>query len=412
MIKNASFPTLLRGLNSFLHHKAMPLLGILFLLGLPVRAQLAYEGSVLDAKTGKPIPFVNIGVLNRGIGTVSNEDGKFLLQFYRREVGEGDVLRLSSLGYLPREVPLSRLNPGVAYFTFRLQPDPIALQEVVVTDKAFLEVEETHGYPDLLGKGIGYWKDSVALGGELASRIRLRRGLYRLNSLFFHTLENPSDSLLLRINLYSPDSKAGIPGENLNKSRRNILYMLPASKIFSVIDLRPFDIWARNDVIVSLELLAVYGSKRVGLTLPAGGYPNGKSFRRYASQDSWESIDGAVVGFSLQTTLFTDNPRRLPSKREVRKRKRKEREIFGKVFMPGPALPGFSGTYPIQGASVRNYTQNQVVETDKWGRYRIKVAQGDVLGVFHPDYHEIFMEIEEPGNLNFVLKQNNELLWD
>jgi hypothetical protein len=388
------------------------LLGCVFFLGLSLKAQLAYEGRVLDSKTGQPIPFVNIGVLNRGIGTVTNAEGEFLLQFYPREVGKGDVLRLSSLGYLPQEIPLERLNPRVAEFTFRLQPDPIALQEVVVTDKALLEAEETHGYPDLLGKGIGYWKDSVALGGELASRIRLRKGLYRLNSLFFHTLENPSDSLLLRINLYSPDSKAGIPGENLNKSGRNILHTLPASKIFSVIDLRPFDIWARNDVIVSLELLGVYGSKLVGLTLPAGKYPNGKSFRRYASQDSWESIDGAVVGFSLQTTLFTDNPRRLPSKRTVRKRKKVEREISGKVFRQGSSLPGFSDTYPIRGASVRNYTRNQVVETDKWGRFRIRVARGDVLGVFHPYYHAIFIEIEEPENLNFLLRRTNELLWD
>ncbi|MDX1334131.1 MAG: carboxypeptidase-like regulatory domain-containing protein, partial [Robiginitalea sp.] len=283
---NTSFPTFLRGLKSVALHRGIALVGVLFLLGLPVRAQLAYEGSVLDAKTGKPIPFVNIGVVGRGIGTVSDADGKFLLQFRPKEVGEGDVLRISSLGYQPREVPLGRLNPRVAYFTFRLQPDPIALREVVVTDKALMEVEETHGYPDLLGKGIGYWKDSVALGGELASRIRLRKGLYRLNSLFFHILDNPSDSLLLRINLYSPDSKAGIPGENLNKSGRNILYTLPASKIFSVIDLRPYDLWARNDVIVSLELLAVHGSETVGLSLPAGRYPNGKSFRRYASQDS------------------------------------------------------------------------------------------------------------------------------
>lgn len=394
------------------------LLGFLFFLGLSLKAQLAYEGKVLDAKTGKPIPFVNIGVLNRGIGTVTNAEGEFLLQFYPREVGKGDVLRLSSLGYLPREIPLARLDPRVAYFTFRLKPKPISLNEVVLTsgegsgERELMEVEQTHGYPNLIGKGIGYWKDSVALGGELASRIRLRKGLYRLNSLFFHTLENPSDSLLLRINIYSPDSKAGIPGENLNKSGRNILYTLPASKIFSVIDLRPFDLWARNDVIVSLELLAVYGSERVGLTLPAGRYPNGKSFRRYASQDSWESIGGAVVGFSLQTTLFTNNPRRLPSKREVRKRKKEEREISGKVFRSGPGLPGFAATYPIRGVSVRNYTRNEVVETDKWGRYRVKVAPGDILGVFHPDYTPVLLEIEKVENLNFRLNHTGALLWD
>ncbi len=400
------------GVNKTLYKKRLLLSGFLVLWAFSIQAQLAYEGRILDAKTGLPIPFVNIGVLNRGIGTVSDQDGGFLLQFYPREVGPGDVLRLSSLGYLPQEIPLGRLNPRVAEFTFRLEPDPIGLQEVVVSDKAYMEVEETHGYPDMIGRGIGYWKDSVALGGELASRIRLRKGLYRLNSLFFHTLENPADSVLLRINIYSPDTGAGNPGENLNQMGENILYTLRAGTLFSAIDLTPYDIWARNDVIVSLELLGVYGSDTLGLTLPAGRYPNGKSFRRFASQGSWQPIDGAVVGFSIQTTLFTDNPRRLPKKREVRKRQKIEREIYGEVFRNGPEVPGYAGTYPIQGASVRNYTRNKAVETDKWGRYRMMVAPGDILGISHPGYYQILVEIEEPRNLNFRLDRIGEFPMD
>ena len=51
----------------------------------PLQAQLAYSGSVVDATTGEPIPFVNIGVVDRAIGTVTNEEGDFLLEF-RREM--------------------------------------------------------------------------------------------------------------------------------------------------------------------------------------------------------------------------------------------------------------------------------------------------------------------------------------
>ena len=381
----------------------------LLLTGLALQGQLAYEGRVLDASTGRPIPFVNIGILSRGIGTVSDADGNFLLEFYPREVGPGDVLRLSSLGYQPKEIPLEKLDPRVAAFTFRLQPDAISLQEVVVSDKKLLEAEQTHGYPDLIGKGIGYWKDSVALGGELASLIRLRKGLYRLNSLNFHVLENPADSLLLRINIYSPDTGAGNPGENLNKSGKNILYTLRGGTIFSVIDLAPYDLWARNDVIVSLELLGLYGAETIGLALPAGGYPGGKSWRRYASQGSWEPIDGSVVGFSLQMTLFTDNPRRLPGKRALRRQQKKEREISGKVFREGPQARGYPASAPIIGATVRNYTQNEAVETDKWGRYHIKVAPGDILGVSYPDHYQIVLEIETPKDINFKLHRIGDL---
>jgi hypothetical protein len=385
------------------------LLSTIFFWTLTIQAQLAYEGQVVDALSGNPIPFVNIGVVGRGIGTVSHEDGRFLLEFRPGEVDAGDILRISSLGYTPREIPLARLDTRKKVFVFRLEPEPISLSEVVVSSAELMEVEEEHGYPDLIGKGIGYWKDSVALGGELASAIRMRKGLYRLNSLYFHILENPSDSVQLRINFYSSNRNSGIPGENLNKSGKNILHTVKAGTIFSVIDLKPYDLWVRDDFIVSLELLGVHGTPQVMLSLPAGNHPNGKSYKRYASQGDWETIDGAVVGFSVQATLFTDNPRRMPSPREVRKRLRSESEISGIVFSAGPALRGQKISQPMEGATVINYTRNTTVQTDKWGRYRMKVAKGDILGVSYPGKYQLIVEVTEPRNFNFQLHSSREL---
>lgn len=150
-------------------------LAILLVVGASLHCQLAFVGSVIDAATGKPIPFVNIGVVDRAIGTVSNEEGDFLLEFRREKVQPTDVLRVSSLGYEFSEVPLSRLDQQTEKYTFRLTPAPIGLDEVIVSTAALFEVEEALGYPNLLGRGIGYWKDSVALGGELGSRIRISK---------------------------------------------------------------------------------------------------------------------------------------------------------------------------------------------------------------------------------------------
>ena len=366
------------------------------LLILPVQAQLAFLGRVVDAKTGEPIPFVNIGIMNRAIGTVSDEEGNFLLEFRRNKVQSGDVLRISSLGYEPSEVPLSRLEQSTEHFTFRLNPVPIGLNEVVVSTSELYEVEEELGYPNLLGRGIGYWKDSVALGGELGSRIRIDKGLRRLNVLFFHILDNPSDSVQLRVNIYQTIGNNRLPGPNLNTSGQNILHTLRKGEVLTAIDLKPFEIWVRDDFIVSLELLGVFGTDRVGLSLPAGDYPGGNSFRRYASQDSWEKIDEAVVGFTIQSTLFTDNPRKLPKARTLRKRQKKEKDISGYVFYAGS---------PLSGASVRNYTRNEAIETDKWGRYSIKVAKGDVLSVNYPGMLQLMVEVEEPRNFNFQLQR-------
>lgn len=368
----------------------------LFVLALPVQAQLAFLGKVVDASTGDPIPFVNIGVLNRAIGTVSNEEGDFLLEFRPDRVQSGDVLRISSLGYEPKEVPLSRLQQSTEHFTFRLRPVPIDLNEVVVSTSELFEVEEELGYPDLIGRGIGYWKDSVALGGELGSRIRIDKGMRRLNALFFHILDNPSDSVWLRVNIYETDAKSRKPGANLNTSGQNILYTLKKGELLTAIDLKPFEIWAKDDFIVSLELLGVFGTDRVGLSLPAGAYTGGDSYRRYASQDSWEHIDEAVVGFTIQSTLYTDNPRKLPKARVLRKRQKNEKEISGYVFHAGN---------PLRGALVRNYTRNEVAETDKWGRYTTTISKGDMLSVYYPGMLQILVEVEEARNFNFQLQR-------
>ena len=358
-------------------------------------AQTEYSGTVVDDQTAQPIPFVNVGVVGRSIGTVSDVDGTFLLELPPQRLSDTDLIRVSSLGYEPVVLPFSRFRERKDSLVFRMRPQPISLQEVVLTNLPGYQVEEEVGYPGMSGKGIGYWKDSAALGGELASLIRVDKGLRKLNALFFEVLYNPTDSLKLRLNFYTPMSGATYPDKNLNKSGKNILYTLKKGNGLVVVDLEPYDIWVRDDFIVSMELLQVHGSAKVGLSLPAGARESGTSYRRYASQGNWEILDGSVVGFYFQSTYYTDNPRRLPKPRVVRKLQKNQREISGFVFFAGR---------PLQGVSLKNYTINQQVTTDARGRYRLKVSKGDVLGISYPGLQPLVVEVEEPKNFNFQMQ--------
>ena len=306
-----------------------------------------------------------------------------------------DILRISSLGYRPLEVRVTDLETLPKPLVFQLEPEPIALNEVVLSTSALYQVEEEIGYPDLAGEGVGYWKDSVSLGGELATLIKVDKGQRKLNALFLETVYNPSDSIRLRINFYEQLSGIGYPAQNLNQSGTNILYTLKGSEPLSVIDLEPYDIWVKDDFIVSLELLAVYGRKSVALGMPAGQRDGASSFRRYASQASWDRIGESAMGYYLQSTLYTDNPRRLPKPRVVRKREKNQQEISGFVFYAGR---------PLQGATLRNYTQNRTVVSDRMGRYRITVSREDIIGVTYPGLKDLIVEIREPGNFNFQMQ--------
>src|SRR5688572_6268440 len=55
------------------------------------------EGKVVEHSTKSPIGYVNIGILNSPIGTISNEDGTFSIRI--PPAHGGDSLTFSMLGY-------------------------------------------------------------------------------------------------------------------------------------------------------------------------------------------------------------------------------------------------------------------------------------------------------------------------
>ena len=74
------------------------------------------KGKVIDAKTGEPLPLVNIVFKGTTIGITSDFNGEYTLET-REEVSE---LQASSLGYILQTV---KINPGnFNTVNFRLEP--------------------------------------------------------------------------------------------------------------------------------------------------------------------------------------------------------------------------------------------------------------------------------------------------
>ena len=233
------------------------------------------------------IPFVNIGIVAQGIGTVSDEDGLFHLYFEKDEVAPTAVILFSALGYAPLNIPVAEM-PLIynEYPVFKMTPTRVALNEVVVSNKGERFITDFVGYKNYGERTFGYWKDQIALGGELATRIVVKSGLRRLDRFQFEVFHNPSDSLLLRVNIYEDDGPVGSPNTNLNTSGENILVTVKKTDKIVWVDLKPFDIYVKNDFMVSLELLKVYGEEELGLILAAAFNKYG-SYRKYAIQDKW-----------------------------------------------------------------------------------------------------------------------------
>lgn len=85
------------------------------------------EGKITDASTNEPIPFANIFFPGTTIGTISDFDGKFTLQFST----PADSLKVSCVGYLAKAKAV--INKDLLRLDFQLTPSTISIPEVSVT---------------------------------------------------------------------------------------------------------------------------------------------------------------------------------------------------------------------------------------------------------------------------------------
>ncbi len=126
-------------------------------------SEVVVRGKVTDEK-GEALIGVNIKIKHSPRGLVSDKNGNFMIT-----ASSGDVLVFSFVGYITREVRLEKTQK----LDIRLQPDPKALNEVVVTALGIKREEKALGYAATVVQGEqltealpSNWTD--ALSGKVA----------------------------------------------------------------------------------------------------------------------------------------------------------------------------------------------------------------------------------------------------
>lgn len=86
------------------------------------------EGKVFDRSNRLPLPYANIYLKNKSIGTISNEEGEFTIKLSSQNLA--DTLTISYMGYKNHEQEISTLvNTTSDYF---LEMDVVPIQEVII----------------------------------------------------------------------------------------------------------------------------------------------------------------------------------------------------------------------------------------------------------------------------------------
>jgi len=89
---------------------------------------ITIKGQLYDKQTKKILPFVTIGIVEKNIGTVSNNDGIFILKLPSTYLNSTVII--SHLGYKTQQLPIKLLiNQKVDVF---LETEFISIQEVII----------------------------------------------------------------------------------------------------------------------------------------------------------------------------------------------------------------------------------------------------------------------------------------
>lgn len=92
------------------------------------------SGKLIDAESSAPIPYANIQLKSKGIGTASNLEGEFVFKIHKSHVN--DTLLISCVGYKTFLQPVTSTGPNTV---IRLIPSVLQLGEITVTAESGLD---------------------------------------------------------------------------------------------------------------------------------------------------------------------------------------------------------------------------------------------------------------------------------
>ncbi len=177
-------------------------------LSLQLFSQNQLLGLVVDASSQKPISYVNVGVFDKNIGTVSDAKGSFSLNL--DGIVPVDTIVFSIVGYKKIAYPLHELLRE-SPLKIHLKEDIVKLSEVVV------EIDPSNskilGVEKVSGKRFGFI-GGIGAGAEISRKMVVSKPSI-LQTASIYVRNRAQGPFKLRLNVYTVNRKGGVPGQSL-----------------------------------------------------------------------------------------------------------------------------------------------------------------------------------------------------
>jgi len=250
-------------------------------------------------KTGNPLSFVNIGILNTTKGNLSKKDGTFTLKI--ENISNSDTIRFSYIGY---ETLKKSVKEVKAESNIILSPNKIELDEITVEAKRYDKIIRIgNDYRRRGGTAFLGWSEGEELGGiiEINKPVQVLTANFKIESI-------SGDSLHFRLNIY--DYKDGKIGDNLlNKN----IYIHEKQKVGILTkNISDLSLILKNDVLLALEYIYIDGNEAgkpdsTFLFRFRKNRSNGILYRDQEKsnniQNEFRKINNTVLQFYLETII-------------------------------------------------------------------------------------------------------------
>lgn len=278
---------------------------LLVLFSVQGFSQVVIKGSVGNFSTMEPLAYVNIGIRDTEIGTISDKNGNFVLTI-NKDISLNELVIFSHIGFETIELSLKNLSKQNEIL---LVPSINELNEVVlIPPKTWTKkIGRT-------SKGAGmmhvsfystYEKEiNIELGREKGMLFDIKNDC-RLDNLNFCISGNEFKSVKFRMNIYT--LKEGVPDENL-LDKNIIIEIKDGQTDWFQFDLKPYEIYLAkelNQVAITLTWLESekMDEKNWRFSFYAAMLPYFTMFNRDKSMASWTKSDAAISMY-VNTTCY------------------------------------------------------------------------------------------------------------
>ncbi len=264
---------------------------------LSINAQSQTEKSIsgiIQDVDGKPISYVNVGIVGTSTGTVSQENGNYNL-YYNNTISDNDTVRFSIIGYKSQSFLIKNIKDQK---TVILKDDIFELNEIVVRPK--FSNSKVIGRSKTKGnRNVNFSiarKPRQNLGSEIGKKFKIKKRTTQIESLRFYIRSNNFSSAKFRISFYSIKKKK--PHAHLTD--KDIIVTIKDKKTGWIdVDLSTYDLYTDKDFIATIQWIdASKDGKRLAMPIrfPVFGKQH---FYKFGSQAKWKRYKNMSISMTV-----------------------------------------------------------------------------------------------------------------